>query len=133
MARFLYPRFKAELLRQTLDGSLHGTELLKAYPYDADEHAADPDDEFIGDITAGALEGSAKTMTNVTVSDDGEVSFDDYSFDGFAGDSCEGILYTYDDPVLGELLVYYDDDADFEPTGAGNDINVSYSSYVFKL
>lgn len=133
MARGLFSRFKAEVMRQTLDENLAGTTLMKAYAFDAGPHTVDFDlDEFVSDITAGALETSAITMTNVTVSDDGEVDFDPYTITGFAGDTVEAVLYTLTHTALAdELLVYYDDNVDFTPDG--DDRIISYTTYVFKL
>lgn len=133
MARGMFSRFKAELLRKTIDQTLAGDNGLKAYAFDAGAHTVNFDvDQFISDIPVGALEGTAVTMTNVTVSDDGEVDFDDFAFASISGDSVEAVLYTLQHTALAdELLVYYDDDADFVPDG--NNVNITYSSYVFKL
>lgn len=132
MARFMFERGKAELLRQSLDENLHGTTKLFAQAIDTGEHAIAATDEFMSDVAAGAKEGSPVQMTNVTVSDDGEVDFDDFTFPSLSGASVEGIAYYMTHTALGEdLLLYYDDNADFTPDG--NDVDVSYSSYVFKL
>lgn len=132
MARFMFPRFGAELLRQSLDADLHGCNDLKAYAFDAGEHTLTTADEFISDITAGGLEGTAVVMTTVAVDDDGNVSFDDFTFPGISGDTVEGVLYAITHTALGEeVLVYYDDNADFTPDG--NNVDVTYSGAAFRI
>ncbi|NIW97023.1 MAG: hypothetical protein GWN13_02020, partial [Phycisphaerae bacterium] len=71
MASGIFEFFKAESMRDNLDASMAaGT--VKAYAFDAGAHTIDfTNDKLLADITAGALEGSAVTLTNVTVADTG--------------------------------------------------------------
>lgn len=132
MARFMFPRFKAELLRKTIDATLQGETGITAYAFDTGTYAISSVDQFYSDVSAGVV-GAGVTMTNVTVSDDGEVDFDNFVFPSLSGATVEGILYTLQHTALGQdLLVYYDDDANFTPVG--ENVNVTFTgAYVFKL
>ena len=132
MARFMFERGKAELLRQTLDENLAGTTKLFAVAIDTGDHAIAATDQFRSDIAAGGEVGTPVQMTSVTVSDDGELDFADYLFTAISGDTVEGVAYYVTHTALGQdLLLYYDDNVDFTPDG--NNVSVSYTTYVFKL
>lgn len=132
MARFMFPRFKAELMRKTIDATMQGTALITAYAFDANTYNISSADEFLADVTTGVV-GAGVVMTAVTVSDAGEVDFANFTFPSLTGATVEGILYTLDHTALGdELCMYYDDDANFTPVG--ENVNVTFTgAYVFKL
>lgn len=117
-------------MRKTIDQTLQGETGIKAYAFDTGAYAITNVDEFISDVSAGVV-GSAVTMTGVTVNDNGQVDWNNFTFPLLSGATIEGVLYTLQHTSLGdELLMYYDDDANFTPNG--NDVNVTFTgSYVF--
>jgi hypothetical protein len=128
----MFSRGKAEMQRQTLDENIAASTKIYAQAIDTGIYAISDVDEFLSDITAGAKVGAAVQMTSVTVSDVGEVDLADYTFTAITGATIEGVVYYMTHTALAQdLLLYYDDDANFTPDG--NDVNVSYSSYVWKL
>lgn len=130
MTNQLMPLFKQDMLSDYLTGAT-----LKMILVDTADHAFNAADEFLDDITGGAIVATSPSgLTGVTYALgvlDGTVP----AFTSVTGDESEALYLFIDTTVAStsRLIAYWDTATGLAITPDGNNINVTVATSLFSL
>ena len=135
MANAIYPKYKEALLSGSSNISLSSGN-VKAILVDTNDHAYSSSDEFLDDITGGAVVSTSGNMAGKSVTN-GLFDCDDFTFNSVSGDQSEAIVFYIDTgtPGTSRLVAWFDTGITGIPvTPNGGDINISINgSGIFQL
>lgn len=131
MASVLYPKFKEALLKGSVDLT---TVTVKAVLIDSADETYNAADEFLSDITAGGIVGTAQTLGSKTVTG-GVFDAADITLPNVTGDQSEAILLYVDTGTgsTSRLIALIDTATGLPVTPNGADIAIAWDNGANKI